>query len=79
MEQLPDDMLFYYNTTAGETFYFSVYYSVKRNKTYVTEIHMDEMWELIKAGNLELKEISPADFPHKIPANIDGTVKAFII
>lgn len=76
---IPNDMLFYYNTTEGETYYFSVYYSVRKAITRVVEIAMDDLWELVKEGNLQLKEVSPADFPHPIPANISGTVKAFII
>lgn len=72
-------MLFYYNTTEGKTHYFSVYYSVRRNKTRVVEIEMDDLWALVKDGKLQLKEISPADFTHPIPANISGNVKTFII
>lgn len=78
-------MLFYYNTTDGGTHYFSVYHSLKalpfggRPETRIVEIEMDDLWELVKEGTLQLTEISPADFPHKIPANILGDVKAFII
>lgn len=79
MPPIPNDMLFYYNTTEGETHYFSVYYSVRKTVTRIVEIEMDELWELVKEGKLQLTEMSPADFPHKIPGNIDGTVKAFII
>ena len=79
MRNMPDDMLFYFNTIEGKTLYFSVHYSVRHNVTHIVEIEMDELWELVNEGGLQLTEFSPLDFPHDIPGNISGNVKAFII
>lgn len=72
-------MLFYYSTTTGETFYFSVWVNVVKEKIHITEIEEDDLWHLVKDGNLELTEISPTDFRYPLPGNISGNVKAFII
>jgi hypothetical protein len=79
MTPTPDDMLFYYHTYNSKTHYFSVYYSVKKAITRIVEISEDELWSLVKEGNLQLEEISPTDFPHKLPGNIFGNVKVFVI
>jgi hypothetical protein len=78
MASFPDDMLFYYHTTDGKTHYFSVCYKPKSNMVHIEEIEEDELFGIV-AGDMELNEISPLDFPHKIPGNISGTVKAFFI
>jgi hypothetical protein len=75
---IPDDMLYYYNTD-GNTHYFSVYYSITRNEIRIVEIEMEDFWGLVKEGDLQLKEVSPSDFIYKIPGNILGAVKVFII
>jgi hypothetical protein len=76
----PDDMLFYFSTTEGKTHYFSVYCSVKANSVSVVEFDEDEFWSLVKDGNLQVKEVSPADFPYTeyLLPSISGNVKVFL-
>lgn len=78
MALIPDDMLYYYNTTEGKTHYFSATYKIRTNTMQIVEVSEDEFWGTI-AGDLIMEEVSPAAFPYKLPATISGTVKVFAI
>lgn len=79
MVLIPDDSVFYFSV-GNEKFYFSSNYILKEMRISIVEIMEDEFWCIVKGGNLQKHEVSPAIFPYPVlPASITGNVTVFPI